>query len=357
MDEFTFKDIITKGRLLAQSPSALKVLVDRKINEVVTFRGHFNYDADGNLAGGGTVTSLTDTVGRNKLAVAVTGLKLRANYLLVLMEKAPAALVKAVLFATKDTLIGTKFDDALEGFGGNDVIKAGLGNDAIDGGSGRDVMTGGRGNDTYFVDNGRDRVIEGRNGGVDAVATTVSYTLAAGSQVETLLVAPTVKAAKAVTLTGNALANALIGHAGTNTLSGGGGDDGLDGGKGKDALFGGAGNDTLVGGAGADALTGGAGADTFVIATPGEADTIADFEAGIDTIELAGAAFDAAAGALDPDAFHAGAAAEDAEDRIVYDQATGQLWFDADGAGAASPVLLAVVANRAALAHTEFLIA
>jgi Ca2+-binding RTX toxin-like protein len=234
MDEFTFKDIITKGRLLAQSPSALKVLVDRKINEVVTFRGHFNYDADGNLAGGGTVTSLTDTVGRNKLAVAVTGLKLRADYLLVLMEKAPAALVKAVLFARKDTLIGTKFDDA---------------------------------------------------------------------------------------------------------------------------LFGGAGNDTLVGGAGADALTGGAGADTFVIATPGEADTIADFEAGIDTIELAGAAFGAAAGALDPDAFHAGAAAEDAEDRIVYDQATGQLWFDADGAGAASPVLLAVVANRAALAHTDFLIA
>ena len=148
----------------------------------------------------------------------------------------------------------------------------------------------------------------------------------------------------------------MIGHAGTNTLFGGGGDDDLDGGKGKDSLFGGSGNDTLVGGAGADALTGGTGADTFVIATPGAADTIADFEAGIDKVQLAGGAF-GPTGALDPGAFHAGAAAEDAEDRIVYDQATGQLWFDADGAGAASPVLLAVVANKAALAHTDFLIA
>ena len=165
------------------------------------------------------------------------------------------------------------------------------------------------------------------------------------------------KATKAVTLAGNALANAVIGHAGANTLLGGGGDDYLDGRKGKDSLFGGLGNDILVGGAGADTMTGGAGADTFVIATPGEADTIADFEAGIDKVQLAGGAFGLAAGSLAPDAFHAGAAAEDAGDRIVYDQATGGTWFDADGAGAASPILLAVVANKAALASTDFLIA
>ena len=45
-----------------------------------------------------------------------------------------------------------------------------------------------------------------------------------------------------------------------------------------------------------------------------------------------------AVGVLNADAFHIGAAAADAEDRIVYNSATGQLFFDSNGnAPAARP--------------------
>ena len=69
---------------------------------------------------------------------------------------------------------------------------------------------------------------------------------------------------------------------------GGNGKDVLDGGGQNDTLDGGNGNDTLIGGAGNDALTGGAGADTFVYNQGNGADTITDFGAGNDLIDLSG---------------------------------------------------------------------
>jgi serralysin len=54
------------------------------------------------------------------------------------------------------------------------------------------------------------------------------------------------------------------------------------------------------------------------------------------------------------DAFHLGAAAQDAEDRILYDQATGSLYYDPDGIGAAAAVKFAVVATRKALTLSDF---
>lgn len=63
-------------------------------------------------------------------------------------------------------------------------------------------------------------------------------------------------------------------------------DDYLLGGPGSDRLFGGAGADILVDGGGVDVLTGGAGADTFVLIRDGMADKIADWQKGIDLIDL-----------------------------------------------------------------------
>ena len=63
-------------------------------------------------------------------------------------------------------------------------------------------------------------------------------------------------------------------------------DDTLVGGAGRDWLAGGDGDDTLVGGAGNDFLVGGDGADTFVFAPGHGDDTIGDFEAGTDIIDL-----------------------------------------------------------------------
>jgi Ca2+-binding RTX toxin-like protein len=92
------------------------------------------------------------------------------------------------------------------------------------------------------------------------------------------------------------------------------------------------------GGDGNDVLVGLGDADIFAFTTaPGASnvDTIADFQAGGDRITLDHGVFAAlTAGALDPNAFFAGTAAHDADDRIIYDSTTGNLFFDADGNGA-----------------------
>ncbi|MBR9822811.1 MAG: hypothetical protein GYB51_17650 [Rhodobacteraceae bacterium] len=76
------------------------------------------------------------------------------------------------------------------------------------------------------------------------------------------------------------------GTAGADRLTGSDRDDALTGGGGDDALLGGAGADILVDGSGADTLTGGAGADIFALSADGEIDVIADFELGVDRLDL-----------------------------------------------------------------------
>lgn len=75
---------------------------------------------------------------------------------------------------------------------------------------------------------------------------------------------------------------------GGGTVVGTGGDDFLSGRGGADWISGEAGDDVLGDGAGADTLRGGAGADLFVMAADGAVDRIADFELGVDRIELRG---------------------------------------------------------------------
>ncbi len=72
-------------------------------------------------------------------------------------------------------------------------------------------------------------------------------------------------------------------------------------------------------------------------------DSLTDFNRTADFIHLDDAVFTAigATGALAAGAFRAGTAAGDADDRIVYDQASGSLYYDADGNGAGAQVLFA----------------
>ena len=64
-----------------------------------------------------------------------------------------------------------------------------------------------------------------------------------------------------------------------------------------------------------------------------------------------------AAGALSADAFRLGTAALDADDRILYDAATGALFYDRDGTGAAAAVQFATLDNMpATLNATDFLV-
>ncbi len=138
-----------------------------------------------------------------------------------------------------------------------------------------------------------------------------------------------------------------------------------------DTLIGDNGANRLDGAMGADTLVGNGGADTFVFAhAPGAAsgfahlnaganvDTIYDFASGEDTLEINAGAFGGglSAGGLAAGAFVMGSAAGDADDRFVYSQATGELFFDADGNGAGAQVLMAILPNHDVIAASDFVI-
>ncbi|MBF9233056.1 hypothetical protein I2H38_06650 [Microvirga sp. BT350] len=139
-------------------------------------------------------------------------------------------------------------------------------------------------------------------------------------------------------------------------------DDKIKATGGKDVLIGGEGNDTLWGGLGNDKLTGGGGKDVFVFDTkPSDKniDTITDFNKADDMIHLqkAGAFTLLTRGALSAAQFHVGAEATDEFQRIIYDDTTGFLYYDADGSGTdAKAVQFAILQKAPDLSHTNFLV-
>ena len=163
------------------------------------------------------------------------------------------------------TLTGNEFNNTVNGAGGNDTLFGGAGNDTLNGGAGADTMTGGLGNDTFIVDNAGDVVTEAAGQGTDTVNTSVSYTLAAGSEVEIMNATVGVAGTVGLTLTGNEFNNTVNGAAANDTL------------------FGGAGNDRLNGGAGADAMSGGTGNDTYIVDNAGDVVT-ENLNEGTDTV-------------------------------------------------------------------------
>ena len=245
----------------------------------------------------------------------------------------------------------------MTGNSGINTLSGGDGNDTLDGGAGADTLIGGAGNDTYIVDNALDIVNETISGssGTDSVNSSVTYTL--GTNLENL----TLTGSTAINGTGNALANSLTGNSGINTLSGGDGNDTLNGGAGADTLnggagvdvlIGGAGNDTLIGGLGNDTLTGGDGNDVFIFNTAiaNNVDTILDFVAGTDKIQLSKSVFTSlgTTGSLTNNAFWSAAGAvagHDADDRVVYNTTTGALYYDADGTGSVAAVQIAILGS------------
>lgn len=159
------------------------------------------------------------------------------------------------------------------------------------------------------------------------------------------------------TITGNSSSNTLNGTAGNDVIYGLGGRDKLYGKGGADLLDGGVGNDTLWGGEGVDTLTGGSGKDLFVFDAPfaGAVDRITDFSPVDDTIRLENGIFTGlAGGALASSAFHIGSQAADASDRIIYDAASGALYFDPDGTGGAAQQQFAQMSSKLALTNADF---
>jgi Ca2+-binding RTX toxin-like protein len=206
-------------------------------------------------------------------------------------------------------LYGNNFDNRLIGNDAGNVL-SGLG--------GADTLIGNGGSDLYVITDARASIIEaGGRGDNDRAYCYVSYTLTPGADVEVLATTDDL-GINPIDLTGNASGQTVTGNNGNNRINGGDG------------------NDLLWG----DSPWGATGQDTFVFNTAPNAlsniDEIADFDVTNDTIELDATIFSSD---LTPDnsvagsQFVIGSAALDAGDRIIYDNATGAVFYDSDGTG------------------------
>jgi serralysin len=190
-------------------------------------------------------------------------------------------------------------------------------------------MDGCDGNDSYYVTQG-DVLLD--SPGIDTAYAELSFAIPWGTENITYI------GTNRTESVGNGQNNVMTGNVAANYL------------EGRD------GNDTLIGAAGNDTLVGGTGADSFVFREWGaaNADQVTDFVSGTDKIGLDHTAFGLSGNFVAGDArFYAGAAAHDADDRVIYDTSTGQLYYDADGNGAGAAQLIATLTTHPAVAATD----
>jgi trimeric autotransporter adhesin len=254
--------------------------------------------------------------------------------------------------AVANELSGEDGNDSMFGEQGNDIIAGGAGNDTADGGGGTDAIDGGIGDDVLFGGEDND-VIVGGEGNDSLSAASASFTpgghgndsldgglgddtLSGGSGNDTLI--------------GGDGDDVAFGADGADVMSGGAGNDHLAGADGNDVLDGGAGNDTITAAGGfdfsIDTSTGGPGADEFVVRWQfsNPANVITDFTPDEDLLSLGSfqdQLFEQSAPGFFTDTLLEGvlvsaAAASDPAHRLVYDGATGSLYYDHDGSGATS---------------------
>jgi len=242
--------------------------------------------------------------------------------------------------AGNDSIIGNAGNDKLYGDAGNDVLLGGKGNDSLWGGADNDSLWGNAGKDVFIYETGKDVIADFTAGqdkiqiasgkisktslkGSDVLFTigkgsltvknakgkTISLLDSAGKASSTVVGAQALtnsnkanvtigadmgfvdssKRTKAISITGNSLANtisggikndSIYGADGNDSILGNAGNDKLYGDAGNDILLGGKGNDSLWGGAGNDSLWGDAGKDTFFYTANEGTDRIFDYEAG-----------------------------------------------------------------------------
>ncbi len=310
--------------------------------------------------------------------------------------------------ADANILMGVNGDDRLFGLGGADSIRGDAGNDVLDGGAGADALSGGTGFNFASYESATAAVIASMDPGAtgntgDAAGDT--YNLIQGL----------VGTKFSDTLTGDSNGNILNGGALNDKLNGGGGIDLLEGGLGRDMLDGGDDfdsatyglatarvtanlansalntgealgdtynsieglggsnfNDKLTGntigniingGFGNDTLAGGAGADAFIfntaLNTTTNVDTITDFSVVDDVFWLENTGVFGkltTPGSLNAANFKIGSAATDANDFIVYNKTTGDIFYDADGNGTGTAIKFAHVNANTALTDADFLV-
>jgi|LakMenE01Jun11ns_1017448.scaffolds.fasta_scaffold9936778_3 Ca2+-binding RTX toxin-like protein len=175
-----------------------------------------------------------------------------------------------------DTILGGDGNDSLWGYGGNDYIDAGDGDNVFGGDEGDDSLLGGSGSDSILGGTGNDAINAG-DGDNTFLGEDGNDTLLGGSGSDTILGGAGndfINTGDGIfnsadgesgndTLLGGSGIDQLLGFSGNDSIDGGGGDDSLNGGLGQDTLFGGDGNDTLNGSGDNDLLDGGSGNDSL----------------------------------------------------------------------------------------------
>jgi trimeric autotransporter adhesin len=246
-----------------------------------------------------------------------------------------AANVERLYLQGAGNISGTGLD------GQNDIIYGNAHNNILDGKTGGDNLNGGLGDDQYYVNTSTDVVNEaaGAGTGLDTIFAQTSYTMALNVEKLYLLDG------------GNYNANGRDGQ--NDFLAGNIGANILNGFSGDDVIRGGLGNDTLTGGLGLDIFQ-------FLTAphTVSNHDTITDFSVADDTIQMDNAIYTllGANGVLAANLFKNLLTAQDADDRILYDQANGNLYYDSNGLAAGGVTLFADVTNGLALTAADFVV-
>ena len=212
------------------------------------------------------------------------------------------------------TINGEDGDDTITGSPDDDIINGGAGDDRITGNTGADTMNGDAGNDVMVWNpgDGSDVMNGGAGGGDDAelnggnnpenfAATPVAgrvrferlspgpFQLDVGPDTERLVLNANGGDDTMVSDPATPTAMLLNGGTGIDTMSAGAGADFVNGGDDNDSLDGGPGIDRIVGDRGNDTMLGRAGDDTLVW-NNGDGSDKMDGEAGLDAIEVNGAA-------------------------------------------------------------------
>ncbi|HWM45154.1 MAG TPA: M10 family metallopeptidase C-terminal domain-containing protein, partial [Burkholderiales bacterium] len=227
----------------------------------------------------------------------------------------------------------------------------------ITGTGGNDTLTGTAGNDTISGLGGNDLVLAGSTGGTDVINGGAGFdSIEFASRATSAIVADF-----AIGRINGGSSFGTISFTGIERVVGGRFNDRLTGNAAGQNLTGAAGADTLAGAGGIDTLWGGTGTDTFVFRETGSgnADKVNDFASGSDKLVLDASvmsALGAAGNFATGDArfwSSSSGTAHDADDRIVYNITTRQVFYDADGSGSGAAQLIATLQSGAALAATD----
>jgi VCBS repeat-containing protein len=272
-------------------------------------------------------------------------------------------------YRNMEGVIGSLFNDILNGSTGNDTLRGADGNDTLRGRAGNDVLDGEAGVDLLSL--------------ADS-SGAVNFTLVQSAS-------PTVVNLAGVGLGTDSYSNieGVIGSNFSDVLTGSGLDDVLQGGRGRDTLAGAAGSDTLAGGANPDSFdyrgllnwaasgmdtltdfangtTGGAG-NSRAIANATSLAALNGDALIVSYSELAGLAGFNGGSLAHPDAgrfstlgsgdLSTTGSANQARAQFVYEQTTGILAFDPDGTGASEAIPIVTLGSHPVLVSAEIVVA